>query len=428
MLKLKVTHRVNKLTGNIMQRLVYFLILIFSVHCAAMENIDESILATFENEIHLKPSHSTNTLFNKELMSDDDYTHPLTTKDDIEESSYYLIDFLNQPVTTVAKIPAQAFNYALWLLNYGFSIYSDYSAVFQLANFAKEKISQVNNGTYNTTFSLKSQESENGTLLNCFFHHRLKNCSYSAYTNALVTSVLTITNLAINYIIYRHRGINRPSPWLVGAGIASMSAMTAWLEFSPTIFMSIQLLKVIFLATNQYDILLRLSRPSYMVYSSIHFTGAIQYAVSLYDSGYISYAYNTDTARLLLSLTISSSVIVNYINNIATSEQLLIFTGFGFQHYLLSAFAALYGTQNDQPFLHHHVVAIYGATLFNSVFPIAGIPNPLSFITFMSIFILRYAHHTMRYLPDVVEGFNPIEYLIHSIAIPSVQLLNMRLH
>lgn len=281
---------------------------------------------------------------------------------------------------------------------------------------------------------------ENGHILNCFLESRRKECPYSSYTSYVI-SLLSLSTLA--YVGYSTLNIgdllnisdlNTPLKLFAVGALAGTTTSLAWWGFDNMPYVisgalgvqSLFLLNLLRGQGNQESIvrLFNAGKMTHLIFASYYLLTAINYIERLYVGDFLTNLYKNYFTLSVSTALITALSLCTYIYNIDVKESYMLIIGNGTPGYIMSAFAALYGTQNDTPFRHHHIAFAYGMNVITSLITAGYLNQILPLISSYLLITIRYTYNLLGFVP-ALEEFDAAKYFIYTILIPAFNIFRL---
>ncbi|UYM15716.1 hypothetical protein [Endozoicomonas euniceicola] len=344
-----------------------------------------------------------------------------TVQKAVEEQKYQLVDFVewigNNAYSAVSFMATQYSQYSQ-LIHFVSGFYQYTRSYFQSFGKEQEKVK------LNTESNI-----EDGHILNCFFAKREKKCQYAPYIGHSVSILSAIAMAYTSYNILSIRDIGVPSNlFVVGAVLATMVSEAWWGEqYTFNSLLAVQAMRSYFLISNQIRPLFNLDKIFKIMYVSNILLMVANYIDGLYLHRYWEKVFSDYFEWFVFSSSIAFASLFSYVRNIHIPESLQVFLGTDTESYLFTAALALYGTQNEDPFRHGHILFAYGALVVNSLVTTAGLNRVIPPISQLLLYSFRNLYQLKMPTPDVAEDFDAMRYFLFSIALPVFYLLNLQI-
>lgn len=272
-----------------------------------------------------------------------------------------------------------------------------------------------------------AKKSDQSSFLNCFFSGSKSQCYHPEMLSYAISGISMAWLLYTSYrLLYVYRDLNVPSAAFVAVTLALGTLTSAWWGESNSIYaiLAVQALRGYFLVSGHHRELFSSNKLVRILLASYYVSSVLSSIDNLRNIGYWSAFRKANWPAYYFCTTLAVTSVLAYIRNIRIPEAMLVTVGVSTSAYLVTAFAALYGAQNMQ-IEHWHLLLVYGGMIINSMIESAGMYNVIPQLTQQSVIALRYAYSLTTPVPDVVEGFDPVYFMVMSIVVPVFYLLNV---
>lgn len=310
------------------------------------------------------------------------------------------------------------------------SVYSQYSTLWYLYN-SLGNFYQVLNDSLAATLKQPPQtiaiRSNQTSLTNCFFSGRKSQCDYPDMAGYAISGTSIAWLLYTGYrLLYVYRDISVPSTPFVASTLTLGTLTSAWWgdNYSVYAIIAVHMLRAYFLATGHHRELISSSKLVKILTASLFASTVLSYIDNLRNTGFWTKFEKYSWLAYYFSTTLAATSIFAYILNIHIPEAAIVMLGSSTSGYIITAFAALHGAQNRN-MEHKHLLLVYGGMIINSMIAPSEKYNVIPVLTHYSVVALRYAYSLREHVPDIVEDLDPVYYLLISIILPVLYLLNI---